>query len=143
MLLADGRHRGQSLLTPTSVEAMTTNHLTAPQRAGGEMILGRGRDWGYGMSVFTDTIPGQPAAGSFWAGSGLRQLVDQRSLEGSDACLSLGSSAHCTITECRPGAAAKCSRALHRSAPDRCYSAHSRMRTFRLKRCLAALVGCM
>ena len=36
MLLADGRHRGQSLLTPASVEAMTTNHLTAPQRTGGE-----------------------------------------------------------------------------------------------------------
>jgi CubicO group peptidase (beta-lactamase class C family) len=69
MLLADGRHRGQSLLTPASVEAMTTNHLTAPQRAAGEMILGRGRGWGYGMSVFTDSIPGQPAAGSFgWIG---------------------------------------------------------------------------
>jgi CubicO group peptidase (beta-lactamase class C family) len=65
MLLAGGRHRGQSLLTPASVEAMTTNHLTAPQRAGGEMILGRGRGRGYGMSVVTDTIPGQPAAGSF------------------------------------------------------------------------------
>jgi hypothetical protein len=83
MLLADGRHRGQSLLTPASVEAMTTNHLTAPQRAGGEMILGRGQGWGYGMSVFTDTIPGQPGQVRLvdW---GLRQLVDQRSLERSD-----------------------------------------------------------
>jgi CubicO group peptidase (beta-lactamase class C family) len=61
MLLADGRHRGQTLLTADSVKAMKTNHLTAPQRAGGEMILGRGRGWGYGMSVVTDTIPGQPA----------------------------------------------------------------------------------
>src|SRR5918996_2751208 len=52
------RHRGQSLLAPASVEAMTTNHLTAPQRAGGEMILGRGRAWGYGMSVSAGTIPG-------------------------------------------------------------------------------------
>ena len=69
MLLADGRHRGQSLLTPASVTAMKANHLTAPQRAGGEMILGRGRGWGYGMSVVTDTIPDQPAAGSFgWIG---------------------------------------------------------------------------
>jgi CubicO group peptidase (beta-lactamase class C family) len=48
---------------------MTTNHLTAPQRAGGESILGRNRGWGYGMSVLTDTIPGRPAAGSFgWIG---------------------------------------------------------------------------
>lgn len=69
MLLADGRHRGQALLTPASLKAMKTNHLTASQRAGGEMILGRGRGWGYGMSVVTDAIPGQPASGSFgWIG---------------------------------------------------------------------------
>jgi CubicO group peptidase (beta-lactamase class C family) len=69
MLLADGRHRGQALLTPASVKAMKTNHLTGSQRAGGEMILGRGRGWGYGMSVVTDAIPGQPAPGSFgWIG---------------------------------------------------------------------------
>jgi CubicO group peptidase (beta-lactamase class C family) len=69
MLLADGQYRGQNLLTPASVKAMKTNHLTAPQRAGGEAILGRGRGWGYGMSVVTDTIPGQPTAGSFgWIG---------------------------------------------------------------------------
>jgi CubicO group peptidase (beta-lactamase class C family) len=32
MLLADGRHRGQPLLTPASAKAMKTNHLTASQR---------------------------------------------------------------------------------------------------------------
>ena len=69
MLLADGGHRGQTLLTPASVQAMKTNHLTAPQRASGEEILGRGRGWGYGMSVVVETVPGQPAAGSFgWVG---------------------------------------------------------------------------
>jgi CubicO group peptidase (beta-lactamase class C family) len=69
VLLADGRYRGQTLLTPASVKAMKTNHLTASQRAGAEEILGRGRGWGYGMSVVTDTIPGQPTAGSFgWIG---------------------------------------------------------------------------
>ena len=69
LLLADGRHREQPLLAPASVKAMKTNHLTASQRAGGEMILGRGRGWGYGMSVVTDAIPGQPAPGSFgWIG---------------------------------------------------------------------------
>jgi CubicO group peptidase (beta-lactamase class C family) len=48
---------------------MRTDHLTAAQRAGGEAILGRGRGWGYGMSVVLDTIPGQPLAGSFgWIG---------------------------------------------------------------------------
>ena len=69
MLLADGRYRGQTLLSPASVKAMTTNHLTASQRAGAEAILGRGRGWGYGMSVVIDTLPDQPAAGSFgWIG---------------------------------------------------------------------------
>jgi CubicO group peptidase (beta-lactamase class C family) len=77
MLLADGRHRLQRLLTPASVGAMTTNHLTAPRRAGGEMILG-GRGWGFGMSVSTDCMPGQPAAGSFgWnGGSGSSWISD-------------------------------------------------------------------
>ena len=87
MLQADGQHRGQALLAPASVKAMKTNHLTAQQRAGGEKILGRGRGWGYGMSVVTDAVlgrgrgwgygtsdvtdavTGQPAPGSFgWNG---------------------------------------------------------------------------
>jgi len=69
MLLADGRHRGQSLLTPASVKAMTTNQLTAQQRSGGEPVLYGGRGWGYGMSVVVDPVPGQPAPGSFgWNG---------------------------------------------------------------------------
>jgi CubicO group peptidase (beta-lactamase class C family) len=69
MLLGDGGHRGQTLLTPASARAMKTNHLTAAQRAGGEQILGRGRGWGYGMSVVTDTIQGHPPASSFgWIG---------------------------------------------------------------------------
>jgi CubicO group peptidase (beta-lactamase class C family) len=69
MLLARGRHEGKALLMPASVSAMTTNHLTASQRAGGEMILGPARGWGYGMSMVTDSMAGQPAAGSFgWIG---------------------------------------------------------------------------
>jgi len=52
-----------------SAKAMKTNHLTASQRAGGEMILGRGRGWGYGMAVVTEALPDRPAAGSFgWIG---------------------------------------------------------------------------
>jgi hypothetical protein len=83
MLLADGRHRGPPLLTPASAKAMKTNHLTASQRAGGEMILGRGRGWGYGTSVVTEALPDRPAAG-VWLDWGLRQLVDQRPLQGSN-----------------------------------------------------------
>jgi len=69
MLLADGRNGKQALLTPASVKAMKTDHLTGAQRAGGEAILGRGRGWGYGMSVVASAIAGQPAPGSFgWNG---------------------------------------------------------------------------
>jgi CubicO group peptidase (beta-lactamase class C family) len=69
MLLADGQHRGRTLLAPSSVKAMTTNHLAASQRAGGAEILFGGRGWGYGLSVVVDMVPGQPAPGSFgWNG---------------------------------------------------------------------------
>jgi CubicO group peptidase (beta-lactamase class C family) len=67
-MLADGRHLGQTLLTPTSARAMKTNHLTAAQSAAGREIL-FGRGWGYGMSVVTEPIVGELAAGSFgWNG---------------------------------------------------------------------------
>ncbi len=76
MLLADGKHQGQALLAPASVKAMKTDHLTAEQRAGGEMILGRGRGWGYGVSVVTAAVPSQLAPGTFgcrcWAATGRR-----------------------------------------------------------------------
>jgi CubicO group peptidase (beta-lactamase class C family) len=69
MLLAGGRHRGKALLSPSSVEAMITDHLTAEQRKGGEEILSRGRGWGYGVSVVAESSPDQPARGAFgWNG---------------------------------------------------------------------------
>jgi CubicO group peptidase (beta-lactamase class C family) len=57
MLLANGLHNDKVLLTPASVKAMTTNHLSAQQRSGGKMILGPDRGWGYGMSVVTKAVP--------------------------------------------------------------------------------------
>jgi CubicO group peptidase (beta-lactamase class C family) len=69
MLLAGGSHRGKALLSPSSVKAMTTDHLTPEQRKGGEQILSRERGWGYGMSVVAESSPDQPARGSFgWNG---------------------------------------------------------------------------
>ena len=69
LLLAGGQHRGRALLARSSVKAMTTNHLTAQQRAGSKEILFGGRGWGYGMSVVVEPIPGQPAPSSFgWNG---------------------------------------------------------------------------
>ena len=60
LLLADGRHQGRQLLSTAAVKAMTTNHLTPPQRRGGAAILGKSAGWGYGMSVNVDAVPGQP-----------------------------------------------------------------------------------
>jgi CubicO group peptidase (beta-lactamase class C family) len=51
MLLARGRHGSERVLSRASVELMTTDQLTAEQRAGGGIILGENSGWGFGMSV--------------------------------------------------------------------------------------------
>jgi CubicO group peptidase (beta-lactamase class C family) len=51
MLLAGGRHGGQPLLSPGSVEAMTRNHLTLAQRSSAGLFLGEHGGWGYGMGT--------------------------------------------------------------------------------------------
>jgi CubicO group peptidase (beta-lactamase class C family) len=45
MLVAGGRHDGQPLLSPGSVEAMTRDHLTASQRASASLFLGPYGGW--------------------------------------------------------------------------------------------------
>jgi CubicO group peptidase (beta-lactamase class C family) len=50
LLLDRGVHRGRRLLSEASVEAMTTNHLTPEQIAGGGILL-HGNGWGYGVAV--------------------------------------------------------------------------------------------
>ena len=50
MLLAAGAVGGRQLLSPSSVQQMTTNHLTADQRAASELFL-EGQGWGFGGSV--------------------------------------------------------------------------------------------
>jgi predicted dithiol-disulfide oxidoreductase (DUF899 family)/CubicO group peptidase (beta-lactamase class C family) len=52
MLLNKGTHGGSRILSSTTVDAMTTNQLTANQHAGSEIFLGGNRGWGFGMSVF-------------------------------------------------------------------------------------------
>jgi len=57
MLLSGGAAHGRALLTPTSVRRMTTNHLTAAQRAEATLFL-EGQGWGYGGQV--DLSPTDP-----------------------------------------------------------------------------------
>jgi CubicO group peptidase (beta-lactamase class C family) len=78
MLLAGGRHPGGRLLSEASVRAMTTNHLTPAQAKDGEMILGQGHCWGYGMSAVTwPTSDGlQPGAFGWSGGFGTSWYMD-------------------------------------------------------------------
>jgi CubicO group peptidase (beta-lactamase class C family) len=50
MLLAGGVHRGERILAPELVAAMTTDQLAAGQRDGAGPILD-GRGWGFGLSI--------------------------------------------------------------------------------------------
>jgi CubicO group peptidase (beta-lactamase class C family) len=59
MLRAGGAHGGERILSEASVTAMTTNHLTASQRASAPMFLGESGGWGYGMAA-----PGPLAEGA-------------------------------------------------------------------------------
>jgi CubicO group peptidase (beta-lactamase class C family) len=69
LLLAHGRTDRRRLLSPASVAAMTTDHLTPAQRAGGAVILGDGRGWGLGMSVVVETTAeGLPVGTYGWNG---------------------------------------------------------------------------
>jgi CubicO group peptidase (beta-lactamase class C family) len=76
MLLANGTVNGEQILSQRSIELMTTDHLTAEQRAPATLFLGDHDGWGFGMAVAAadhshtsgggpgDTIPG----GFGWTG---------------------------------------------------------------------------
>ena len=60
---------GTRLLSEASVAAMTRDHLTGEQRAGGAPILGPGYGWGYGVAVALERSPeGVPAGAYGWNG---------------------------------------------------------------------------
>lgn len=67
LLLRRGVHQGRRLLSEASVEAMTTNHLTPEQIAGGGILLD-GQGWGYciGVSVTPDDMSAPGRYG--WSG---------------------------------------------------------------------------
>ncbi|MFD4696684.1 serine hydrolase domain-containing protein [Streptomyces niveus] len=69
MLLADGEtDAGKSLLAPTSVRQMTTDHLTRPQRDAGTLFL-EGQGWGFGGSVDVQTLDPWNVPGRYgWVG---------------------------------------------------------------------------
>jgi len=68
-LLSEGHHRGLRLLSRELIAAMTTDHLSAGQRAAAAPILGDRHGWGFGVAVVTATTPqGVPAGAYGWNG---------------------------------------------------------------------------
>ena len=60
---------GGRLLSEASIAAMTRDHLTTEQRAGGAPILGPGQGWGYGLAVTLERSPdGIPLGAYGWNG---------------------------------------------------------------------------
>ena len=68
LLLGGGTLDGRRLLSPESVRQMTTNHLTAAQRAVGDLFL-EGQGWGFGGSVDDAAIDPWNVPGRYgWVG---------------------------------------------------------------------------
>jgi len=68
MLLAAGTFGGRRLLSPESVQQMTTNHLTASQRHASRLFL-EGQGWGFGGSVDIAAIDPWNVPGRYgWVG---------------------------------------------------------------------------
>jgi CubicO group peptidase (beta-lactamase class C family) len=68
-LLSQGHPGGRRLLSREWIAAMTSDHLTASQRAAATPILGERRGWGFGVAVVTaPTAEGIPAGAYGWNG---------------------------------------------------------------------------
>lgn len=69
MMLNQGKHGKERILSRPSVELMTTDQITPEQRAGSEMFLEDNRGWEFGISIFTRRNDVASAPGRFgWDG---------------------------------------------------------------------------
>jgi CubicO group peptidase (beta-lactamase class C family) len=71
MLLNGGVHHGRRMLAEKSVRTMTTDHITAAQKAGAKFVPGffEKSGWGYGMRVSTAPDAITPVPGRYgWDG---------------------------------------------------------------------------
>jgi CubicO group peptidase (beta-lactamase class C family) len=68
MILGEGTIDGRRLLSPESVQQMTSNHITESQRAIGALFL-EGQGWGFGASVDVEVIDPWNVQGRYgWVG---------------------------------------------------------------------------
>lgn len=70
MLLNRGEHGGRAVLSRSAVELMTSNQITAEQKAGTDFLGDQG--WGFGVSVFTGHGDGATTPGRFGWDGGFR-----------------------------------------------------------------------
>src|SRR2546426_5100921 len=92
LLLNEGVHKNEQLLSERSVRLMTTNHLTPEQMAGGGPILA-GQGWGFGVAVATapdevSSVAGRygwnGGYGTYWFNHPARNLVAIAMSQSSD-----------------------------------------------------------
>jgi CubicO group peptidase (beta-lactamase class C family) len=80
MLLHQGEHDGQRILSRPAVELMTTDHLTAEQKAASAFVPGfwDARGWGFGLAVVTrrDDLAAVPGRFGWFGGYGTSGYAD-------------------------------------------------------------------
>ena len=82
MLLSQGKHHGERILSRLSVEAMTTDQLTPEQKAVSSLVPGffDNHGWGFGVSIITrrDDISAVPGRYGWDGGMGTSWYSDPR-----------------------------------------------------------------
>ena len=82
MMLNPGRHGGHRILSRTSVELMTTDHLSAQQKAISPFFPGfwETNGWGFGVAVTTkrESISASPGSYGWDGGYGTSWRTDPR-----------------------------------------------------------------
>jgi CubicO group peptidase (beta-lactamase class C family) len=68
MIVRRGEHDGAQILRPQTVELMTTDHLSAAQRAQSALFLGADGGWGLGLRVPAAGTAQGPGGGFGWDG---------------------------------------------------------------------------
>ncbi|MGY4476262.1 serine hydrolase domain-containing protein [Bradyrhizobium sp. USDA 3364] len=80
MMLNGGRLGTERILSRPSVELMTSDQLVPDEKRGSEFLLGAGRGWGFGLSVFTarDDLSHVPGRYGWDGGYGTSWYSDPR-----------------------------------------------------------------
>ncbi|HEX6980082.1 MAG TPA: serine hydrolase domain-containing protein [Alphaproteobacteria bacterium] len=82
MMLNKGKYGGERILSRLSVELMTTDHITAEQKAASPFFPGfwDNRGWGFGVSIITrrDDVAGVPGRFGWDGGYGTSWYVDPK-----------------------------------------------------------------